>query len=58
MSASTLPPQFDIAIHQLTGMLLVPLASFPVGEYRLEIKLTDAISGEMLTHNENFTVEA
>ncbi len=58
LNASTLPPQFDSAIHQLTGMLLVPLASFPVGEFRLEIKLTDEVSGETLTHNENFTVEA
>ena len=58
LNASTLPPQFDIATDQLPGMLFVPLASFPAGEYRLEIKLTDAISGETLTHNANFTVEA
>ena len=32
--------------------------SFPVGEYRLEIKLIDKISGQTLTHNETFTVEA
>ena len=58
LNASTLPPQFDSAIHQLTGMLLVPLASFPVGDYRLEITVTDEVSGETLTHNENITVEA
>ena len=58
LNASTLPPQFDLATDQLPGMLFVPLASFPAGEYRLEIKLTDAISGDTLTHNANFTVEA
>ena len=58
LNASTLPPQFDVATDQLPGMLFVPLASFPVGEYRLEVKLTDMISGETLTHNANFMVEA
>jgi hypothetical protein len=29
-----------------------------VGDYRLEIKLTDKISGKTLTQNVNFTVEA
>ena len=58
LNASTLPPQFDVATDQLPGMLFVPLASFPAGEYRLEIKLTDAISGETLTTNASFTVEA
>ena len=57
LNASTLPPQFDIATDQLAGTLLMPLASFPEGEYRLEIKVTDTISGETLTHNANFTVE-
>ena len=27
--------------HQLPGSLVVPLASFPVGDYRLEIKVTE-----------------
>ena len=59
MNASTLPAQFDVAAgHQLPGSLVVPLASFPVGDYRLEIKLTDKISGKTLTQNVNFTVEA
>ena len=57
LNASTLPPQFDIATDQLPGTLLMPLASFPEGEYRLEINVTDTISGETLTHNANFTVE-
>jgi hypothetical protein len=57
LNASTLPPQFDVATDQLPGMLFVPLASFPAGEYRLEIKLTDLISGEVLTQNASFIVE-
>ncbi len=59
LNASTLPPQFDVAAgHQLPGSLVVPLASFPVGDYRLEIKVTDKISGKTFTQNVNFTVEA
>jgi hypothetical protein len=59
LNPSTLPPQFDVAAgHQLPGSLVVPLMSFPAGEYRLEIKLTDKTSGKTLTHNANFTVEA
>ena len=59
LNASTLPPQFDVAAgHQLPGSLVVPLASFPVGEYRLEIKVTDKISGKTFTQNVAFTVEA
>ena len=59
LNASTLPPQFDVAAgHQLPGSLVVPLASFPVGDYRLEIKVTDKISGKAFTQNVNFTVEA
>jgi hypothetical protein len=58
LNASTLPPQFDVATDVLPGILAMPLASFPVGEYRLEITLTDSISGETLIHNTSFTVEA
>ena len=59
LNATTLPAQFDLAAgHQLPGSLVVPLASFPVGDYRLEIKLTDKISGKTLTQNLSFTVEA
>jgi hypothetical protein len=59
LNATTLPAQFDLAAgHQLPGSLVVPLASFPVGDYRLEIKLTDKISGKTVTQNLSFTVEA
>ncbi len=40
LNATTLPPQFDLAAgHQLPGSLQVPLASFPEGDYHLEIKV-------------------
>ena len=59
LNAQTLPPQFDVtAGHQLPGSLVVPLMSFPVGEYRLEIKVTDKASGKTLTQNATFIVEA
>jgi len=59
LNAETLPPEFNLAAgHQLPGSLVVPLMSFPVGEYRLEIKITDKVSGKTLTQNATFTVEA
>jgi hypothetical protein len=59
LNAQTLPPQFDVAAgHQLPGSLVVPLMSFPAGDYRVEIKITDKISGKTLTQNAAFTVEA
>jgi hypothetical protein len=57
LNATTLPPQFDMAAgHQLPGSLVVPLASFPAGEYRLEIKITDKPSGKTLTRDIAFSV--
>ena len=59
MNAETLPPQFDLAAgHQLPGSLSVPLSSFPEGEYRLEVKLTDKTSGKTVTRETPFTVAA
>ncbi len=59
LNAQTLPPQFDSAAgHQLPGSLVVPLASFPEGDYRLEIKVTDKVSGKTLTQNATFSVVA
>jgi len=34
----------------------IPLQSFPEGNYRLEIKITDKLSAKILTENANFTV--
>jgi hypothetical protein len=57
LNAQTLPPGFDInAGHQLQSGQAVPLASFPEGEYRLEIKVTDKIASKSVTRDVNFTV--
>jgi hypothetical protein len=57
LNAQTLPPQFDLnAGHQLQSGQAVPLASFPEGDYRLEIKVTDKIANKTLTRELNFSV--
>jgi hypothetical protein len=59
LNSTTLPPEFSVAAgHQLPGSLVVPLASFPAGDYRLEVKVTDKPSGKIVTENINFTVAA
>jgi hypothetical protein len=59
LNAQTLPPQFDMAQgHQLQTGQAVPLASFPEGDYRLEIKITDKLSNKSLTRDVTFTVTA
>jgi hypothetical protein len=40
------------------NFLEVPLLSFPPGDYRLEIKITDKPSGKTVTQNVNFSVAA
>jgi hypothetical protein len=57
LNAQTLPPQFDVSAgHQLQAGQAVPLASFPEGDYRLEIKVTDKLGNRSLTRDVNFTV--
>jgi hypothetical protein len=57
LNAQTLPPQFDLAAgHQLQTGQAVPLASFPEGQYRLEIKVTDKIANRTLVREVNFSV--
>jgi hypothetical protein len=57
LNAQTLPPQFDFAAgHQLQSGQAVPLASFPEGDYRLEIKVIDKLANKSLTRDFNFTV--
>ncbi len=57
LNAQTLPPQFDLNLgHQLQSGQAVPLASFPEGDYRLEIKVTDKLANKTLTREINFTV--
>ena len=57
-NATTLPAQFDAAVHSLIAGQAVPLEKFPEGEYRLEIKITDKLSGKVLTRNVTFFVTA
>lgn len=57
LNAQTLPAQFDASQgHLLQSGQTVPLASFPEGDYRLEIKVTDKIGNKTLTRNVEFTV--
>ena len=46
ISAANLPPTFDPAKFPVPGGIEVPLATFPEGEYRLEIKVTDKNNGK------------
>ncbi len=57
--ADTLPPQFDLALgHQLVAERSLPLQSFPPGDYRVEILVSDRVSGQTLTRDVAFSVEA
>ncbi len=57
LNAQTLPPEFDLAAgHQLQSGQAVPLASFPEGQYRLEVKITDKIANKSLTREVSFSV--
>ena len=59
LNSQTLPPGFSVqAGHQVLGFLGVPLKSFPAGDYRVEFKITDKISGKTQTQNVTFTVQA
>lgn len=57
LNAQTLPSDFSLAAgHQLPGSLGVPLTSFPAGDYRLEIKITDKVNSKTLTQNVAFSI--
>jgi hypothetical protein len=57
MNASTLPAQFDLTMgHQLQTGQAVPLAAFPAGDYRLEIKVTDKLASKTVTRDVHFSV--
>lgn len=57
INASNIPPTYDASRFPLPGGVAVPLKSFPAGNYRLEVKVTDKISGKVLTQNFKFTVK-
>jgi hypothetical protein len=55
--ATTLPATFDLAANQqIMGGLAVPLSSFPGGEYRLEVKVTDKAGQATTTRVLDFSV--
>jgi hypothetical protein len=57
LNAQTLAPEFNIAAgHQLQSGLGVPLASFPEGDYRLEIKVNDRLGSASVTREVHFTI--
>jgi hypothetical protein len=60
LNAQTLSPEFNVTLgHQVPGMLSIPLASFPVGDYRLEVKVTDKANGnKTITQSVAFSVTA
>ena len=59
LNGTTLPAAFDMALgHQLQTGQAVPLGSFPAGDYRLEIKVTDKLATKTVTRDVNFTVTA
>lgn len=56
-NALTLPPAFDLASgHQFVAGQAVSLSLFPVGSYRLEITVTDNVSGLNVVREVSFVV--
>jgi hypothetical protein len=55
LNAQTLPAGFDPAAGMTNGQT-VPLASFPEGDYRLEIKITDKLATKSITRELKFSV--
>jgi hypothetical protein len=59
LNGTTLPASFDLKLgHQLLGGQGVPLASFPEGDYRVELKIVDKVTGKTKLENALFTVTA
>jgi len=59
LNGSTFPPEFSLEVgHLVTGSLSIPLASFEPADYKLEIKITDKVSGKSITENVQFNVGA
>ena len=56
-NSQTLPPEFDMSAgHQIVAGQSVPLGSFPEGNYRLEILITDNEGGSTLIREVNFSI--
>ena len=57
IGGADVPPTFDTSKYPVPETLEIPLTSFPEGEYRLEIKVTDKVSSKTLTRDVKFTVK-
>ena len=56
-NAETLPAEFELAAkQQIMGGLAVSLSAFPVGDYRLEVKVTDKVSRQTISRMLDFSV--
>ncbi len=56
-NGQTLPAEWDATLgHQITGGFAVPLAVFPTGDFRLEIKIVDNANSSEVIQNVMFTV--
>lgn len=55
LNAQTLPPGFDSSAGMTNGQT-IPLASFPEGDYRMEIKITDKLATRSITRDVKFSV--
>jgi hypothetical protein len=56
-NAQSSAPTFNLdAGHQVMAIQGLSVQSFPAGDYRMEIKITDKPSGKSITQNVNFTV--
>jgi hypothetical protein len=55
-NSQTVDPQFDVKVQPIQTGQAVPLAGFPEGDYRLEIKVTDKLANRVVTRDVNFTV--
>ena len=56
--AQAVPPEFDMSRgHQVVAARAISLVPFPIGSYRLEIRVTDNTSGALATWDVAFTVQ-
>jgi hypothetical protein len=55
-NAQTLPPDFNPAAHQIMGGQSTSLESFPFGDYRLEVKVTDKVAKTTAIGSTTFSV--
>lgn len=55
LNAQTLPAGFDATAGMTNGQT-IPLASFPEGDYRMEIRITDKLASRSITRDVKFSV--